>query len=133
MQGALGVGGNLTKYSEEDLQICKKNVTLYKEIRELVQFGNLYRLMDIDKDEILFNQYVNDDKTKSVAFIAANGTRFYKKSVPMLFDGLDENKRYTLTVNNETIEKSGAYLMNVGIDLEVRGVDYNKIIIIEEI
>lgn len=133
MQGALGVGGDLTKYSEEDLQICKKNVTLYKEIRELVQFGNLYRLMDIDKDEILFNQYVNDDKTKSVAFIAANGTRFYKKSVPMLFDGLDENKRYTLTINNKTYEKSGAYLMNVGIDLEVRGVDYNKIIRIEEI
>ena len=47
--------------------------------REVVQFGNLYRIMDIDEDEILFNQYINDDKTKSVAFIAANGTRFYKK------------------------------------------------------
>ncbi|MBD5083141.1 MAG: alpha-galactosidase [Clostridiales bacterium] len=133
MQGSLGVGGNLTKYSEEDLEICKKNIALYKEIRDIVQFGNLYRIMDIDEDEILFNQYVNEDKTKSVAFIAANGTRFYKKSVPMLFAGLDENKRYTLTLGNETYEKSGAYLMNVGIELEVRGVDYNKIVIINEV
>lgn len=133
MQGALGLGGDLTEYSEEDIEISKKNVALYKEIRELVQFGNLYRLMDIDKDEILFNQYVNDEKTKSVAFIAANGTRFYKKSVPMRFDELDDAKRYTLTMDSETYEKSGAYLMNVGIDAEVRGVDYNRIIIIEEV
>lgn len=133
MQGSLGLGGDLTKYTEEDMEISKKNVALYKEIRELVQFGNLYRLMDIDKDEVLFNQYVNDDKTKSVAFIAANGTRFYKKSIPMCFDGLDENKRYTLTLNDTTYEKSGAYLMHVGIDLKIRGAYYNKIIIIEEV
>ena len=51
----------------------------------------------------------------------------------MRFDGLDEAKRYTLNVNNETYEKSGAYLMNVGIDLEVRCANYNRIIIIKEI
>lgn len=132
MQGSLGIGGDLTKYSDEDIEICKKNVALYKKIRNLVQFGNLYRLMDIDEDEVLFNQYVNEDKTESVAFIAANGTRFYKKSIPMRFDGLDENKRYTLTLNDKTYNKSGAYLMNIGIDLEIRGVDYNKIILIKE-
>lgn len=133
MQGSLGIGGDLTKYSDEDIEICKKNVALYKEIRNLVQFGNLYRLMDIDEDEVLFNQYVNEDKTESVAFIAANGTRFYKKSIPMRFDGLDENKRYTLTLNDKTYNKSGAYLMNIGIDLEIRGADYNRIILIKEI
>ncbi len=132
MQGSLGIGGDLTKYSDEDIEICKKNVALYKEIRNLVQFGNLYRLMDIDEDEVLFNQYVNEDKTESVAFIAANGTRFYKKSIPMRFDGLDENKRYTLTLNDKTYNKSGAYLMNIGIDLEIRGADYNRIILIKE-
>lgn len=133
MQGALGLGGNLTKYSDEDLTTCEKNIKLYKEIRELVQFGNLYRNMDIDEDEILFNQYVNDDKTKSVAFIAANGTRCYKKAVPMLFDGLDENKIYTLTLENKTYTKSGAYLMNVGIDMEIRKAYYNSIVIINAI
>ncbi len=132
MQGALGIGGNLTKYSKEDLEICKKNIALYKEIRDLVQFGNLYRIMDIDEDEILFNHYVSDDKTRSVAFIAANGTRFFKKAVSFFFDGLDESKRYSFTIDGRKIEKSGSYLMNVGIDLTVQGAYYNRIIKINE-
>lgn len=133
MQGALGVGGRLTNYSQEDLEICKRNVALYKKIRNTVQFGNLYRNLDIDKDEVLFNQYVSDDKSKSVAFIAADGTRFFKKSIPLCFDGLDENKVYSLEIDGRKYTKSGAYLMNVGIDMVIRGVYYNKIILIEEV
>ncbi|MGN0521065.1 MAG: alpha-galactosidase [Eubacterium sp.] len=133
MQGSLGVGGNLTKYSKEELEICKKNITLYKQIRELVQFGDLYRIMDIDEDEILFNNYVSRDKSKAVSFIAANGTRFYKKRVSFYFDGLDDNKRYSLTVQGKRYEKSGSYLKNAGIPLLIHGADYNEIIIIEEI
>lgn len=133
MQGSLGIGGNLTKYTDEDLEICKKNIALYKEIREIVQFGDLYRLLDFEKDEVSLNQYVNADKSKSVAFLIAKGTRFYKKRMPVYFGGLDENKRYKLTIQDNTYEKSGAYLMNVGIPLHIRGVDYNEVIIIEEI
>ena len=133
MQGALGVGGDLTKYSKEDLEICKRNVALYKDIRDIVQFGSLYRLMDIDEDEILVNQYVNGDKSRSVCFIASNGTRFYKKPVPLRFQGLDSNKRYAFDFDSRHYEKGGAYLMNVGIEIEVRCNDYNKILIIEEI
>lgn len=133
MQGALGIGGDLTKYSENDLEICKKNVALYKEFRDIVQFGSLYRLMDIDKDEILVNQYVNGDKSRSVCFIASKGTRFFKKPVPLRFQGLDADKRYAFDFDSRHYEKGGAFLMNVGIDIEVIGNDYNKILIIEEI
>ena len=89
MQGSLGVGGNLTKYSKEDLEIGKKNVTLYKEIRHLVQFGDLYRILDAKKDEILCNLYVSEDKNEAVLFLASAGTSFMKKEVPVLFEGLD--------------------------------------------
>lgn len=133
MQGSLGVGGNLTKYSKEDLEICKKNIALYKEIRSTVQFGDLYRILDIEKDEVLLNLYATEDKSRAVAFLLANGTRFYKKRIPVCFDGLSDNKRYKLTVQNKTYEKSGAYLKNVGIPLHIRGADYNEIIIIEEL
>lgn len=132
MQGSLGIGGNLTKYSAADLEICKKNIALYKQIRNIVQFGDLYRILDIEKDEVLLNQYVTADKSKAVAFLLANGTRFYKKRIPICFDGLDDNKRYRLTVQGTEYEKSGAYLKNVGISLHIRGVDYNEIILIEE-
>lgn len=133
MQGSLGIGGHLEKYSREELEICKKNIALYKQIRPIVQFGDLYRILNYDSDEILFNQYVTKDKSKSVAFLAAIGTRFHRKREPICFDGLDENKLYRLKIWNDTFEKSGAYLMNVGIPLHIRGSNFNTIILIDEI
>ncbi len=132
MQGSLGVGGNLTKYSKEDLETGKKNVTLYKEIRPLVQFGDLYRILDAKKDEILFNLYVSEDKTEAVGFVASHHTSFMKKEIPLKFKGLDDNKIYELNINNNDYVKSGAYLKNVGIPVTVRGTGYNKIIKIKE-
>ncbi len=133
MQGSLGIGGNLLKYSDEDLRICKRNIELYKKIRRIIQFGDLYRLLDVDESEIYANQYVSENKSDSILFIASKGTRFYKKHFMLRLDGLAESRRYTLALGDAVYEKSGAYLMNVGIDIEVRGVDYNKIIIIKEI
>ncbi len=133
MQGSLGVGGNLTKYSQEDLEIGKKNVTLYKEIRHLVQFGDLYRILDAKKDEILFNLYVSEDKSKAVGFVASHHTSFMKKAIPLKFKGLDDSKIYKLNLNNTDYEKSGAYLKNVGIPVTIRGTGYNKIIKIKEV
>ncbi len=132
MQGSLGVGGNLTKYSQEDLEIGKKNVTLYKEIRHLVQFGDLYRILDAKKDEMLFNLYVSEDKTEAVGFIASFHTSFMKKAIPFKFKGLDDNKIYELELNNTSYVKSGAYLKNVGIPLTIRGFGYNKIVKVKE-
>lgn len=133
MQGSLGIGGNLLKYTDEDMEISKQNIALYKEIRELVQFGDLYRLVDIGEDEVCVNQYVNGDKSESVVFIAANGTRFQKKHFMLRFGGLDENKRYKFSIRSAHYEKSGSYLMNVGIDITVRGKDYSRIVRIKEV
>lgn len=133
MQGSLGVGGNLTKYSKEDLEIGKRNVALYKEIRHLVQFGDLYRILEAQKDEILFNLYVSEDKNEAVAFIASNGTGFMKKAIPLKFQGLDNDKIYSLTVDGKEYKKSGAYLKNVGIPSTIRGMNYNRIIKIKAV
>ena len=128
MQGALGVGGNLTKYGLKDLACAKKNIELYKEIRHLVQFGDLYRILDPEKDEILFNHYVSEDKNESVAFISSVVTKYMKKQIPIRFEGLDDNKIYTFEIDKTKYEKSGAYLKNVGIPMTIRGMGYHKII-----
>ncbi len=128
MQGALSLGGNLTKYSDADMAICKKNVELYKEIRPLVQFGDLYRLADADEDEFLCTQYVDPEKKQSVVFLAARGTRFYKKRVTLRLAGLEPTRRYRLDFDGNALEKSGAYLMEVGLPAHIRGADYNKIV-----
>lgn len=133
MQGSLGLGGNLLKYTDEDKKVSKKNIALYKKIRNTVQFGNLYRVNDFDKDEVLVNVYVSDDKSNAVAFIAAAGTRFFKKRMNICFDGLDENSRYRFTLQGKEYEKSGSYMAQVGIPAHIRGAYYNEIIEIEKV
>lgn len=133
MQGALGIGGNLTQYAKEDLAVCKRNIQFYKSIRNIVQFGDLYRILDIERDEVLCNEYVNADKTESVLFLAANGTKFYKKKFNLHFAGLDEDRTYRFTLDGTDYQKSGAYLMYVGIPIYIRGVDYNRAIRIEAV
>ena len=55
MQGAPGLGGNLLKYTDDDKEISKKNIALYKKIRNIVQFGDLYRVSNPDDNEVLIN------------------------------------------------------------------------------
>lgn len=128
MQGALGLGGNLEKYSPEELEICRRNVALYKEIRPLVQFGDLYRILDADRDEVLCNQYVSRDKMQAVLFLSARGTRFFKKKMNLRFAGLAPYRAYAFTLDGVAYKKGGAFLMEVGLSVYVRGADYNQIV-----
>lgn len=128
MQGALGLGGNLEKYSPEELEICRRNVALYKEIRPLVQFGDLYRILDADRDEVLCNQYVSRDKMQAVLFLSARGTRFFKKKMNLRFAGLAPDMAYAFTLDGVAYKKGGAFLMEVGLPVYVRGADYNQIV-----
>lgn len=128
MQGALGLGGNLEKYSRSELEICRRNVALYKEIRPLVQFGDLYRILDADRDEVLCNQYVSRDKLQAVLFLSARGTRFFKKKMNLRFAGLAPDRAYAFTLDGVAYKKGGAFLMEVGLPVYVRGADYNQIV-----
>lgn len=128
MQGTLGLGGNLEKYSPEELEICRRNVALYKEIRPLVQFGDLYRILDADRDEVLCNQYVSRDKMQAVLFLSARGTRFFKKKMNLRFAGLAPDRAYAFTLDGVAYKKGGAFLMEVGLPVYVRGADYNQIV-----
>lgn len=133
MQGALGLGGNLLKYSDDDKEISKKNIALYKAIRHTVQFGDLYRVSNPDENEVLINVFVERDKSSAVAFIASRGTRFFKKRINILFDGLEKDAKYRFTFQNREYIKSGAYMANVGIPAHIHGAYYNEIVLIDKL
>ncbi|MGW7073004.1 alpha-galactosidase [Streptomyces sp. NPDC054855] len=46
MAGALGIGGDLSRWSETELAEARELVALYKDIRPVVQFGEQFRLHD---------------------------------------------------------------------------------------
>lgn len=118
MQGSLSVGADLTKLNKEEIEDCKKYIALYKKIRRTVQFGSLYRIMNYAEDKIYFNGYVNDDKSQAVYFACTGPNSFFgNRFVNLKFKGLDENAVYTAKSEFRSFKKSGAYLMNKGIDI----------------
>lgn len=120
MQGSLSIGSNLLRYSDEDIEKCKRYIAFYKDIRELVQFGKLYRLKNYRDDGMYANQYVDEDKSRSVVFICSNSNSFFNKQFKSIrLKGLDENARYRIKLPDGDIEKSGAYLMNKALKLRL--------------
>lgn len=131
MQGSLSIGGNLLKYNEEELEIHRKYIALYKEIRNTVQFGKLYRLADFENDHLYANQYVGDGQ--SVLFLCKSvNTFFNEKFFHFRLKGLDGLARYTVKYDGKTESYGGDYLMNVGLGFEMGGTLQSKIIVLEK-
>lgn len=69
MQGVLGIGGNLNHWTPAERARAAKHVALYKEIRPIVQNGDLYRLIPADRSTpYVINQYVSADRSEAAIF-----------------------------------------------------------------
>jgi alpha-galactosidase len=68
MSGNLGYELDITKLSEEEKEIVKKQIASYKEIRRLIQFSDFYRLKSpFDGNETAW-LFSNKDKTEAMVF-----------------------------------------------------------------
>ncbi|MBR3148978.1 MAG: alpha-galactosidase [Eubacterium sp.] len=120
MQGSLSIGSNLLKYNDGEIEKCRHYIAMYKDIRELVQFGRLYRLKNYRDDGMSTNQYVSHDKSRSVLFICSAATSFFNRQFKTFnLKGLDENAEYKIKMPDGEMTKSGAYLMNVPLTIRL--------------
>lgn len=117
MAGALGVGGNLLVWSDEMLERAKTHVAAYKQIRELVAGGDLYRLRSPRQPELSAFMYVSKDKSEAVLF----AFRILKPRIgklPLVFPaGLDPEAIYTDEAGEA---RSGAAWGRLGIQLKLK-------------
>lgn len=72
MTGVLGIGGDLTRWSENELAEAAGHVAVYRDIRPVVQHGELYRLRSVPPGVVAV-QYVRGDRSVVFAFRAAPG------------------------------------------------------------
>jgi len=126
MQGALGVGANLNKWAPEDFALATKMIGVYKRIRGTIQLGNLYRLASPRTNDVTVNQYVAADGRQSVVFAFRHSQQYNTAAPTICLRGLDEKATYKIEgLDNKLIEKqpvlSGAYLMNRGLNVNLRG------------
>ncbi|HEY6990035.1 MAG TPA: alpha-galactosidase [Bryobacteraceae bacterium] len=123
MQGALGIGANLNKWSDADTELATKMVALYKRIRTTVQFGDLYRLLSPRSSDTTANEYVSKDGKEAVLFAFRHSQEYNTPPPALLLQGLNGRAVYRLeSLDGQSLgEESGAYLMQHGVNVILRG------------
>ena len=136
MQGALGIGANLNKFSSDDTATATKMIAAYKRIRNTVQLGDLYRLLSPRSNDVTANQYVAADGRQSVVFAFRHSQEYNTAAPTLRLQGLDPKALYKLeSIDNKLVERqpqlSGAYLMQAGLNVNLRG-DFDSTAVILE-
>ena len=100
--------------NEEEIETLKEQVKKVKELRELIQKGDFYRISSPFESNITAWQYVSEDKDKAMFFVYRD--KFVPSSVPRFpikLSGLCPNSRYHVSIIDKVIP--GDVLMNVGL------------------
>lgn len=151
MSGRLGMELQPAHMTDEERAQCTVAFADYKELRELIQLGNLYRLVSpyepvpvVEKQQVASLMYVNDAKDHAVLFAYGLSSFMKQSSRRIRLAGLDPDRTYTLYEKNirvayhhdrnawgegepcELDGKSftGAYLMSVGLEIPL-STEYN--------
>ena len=130
MSGRLGMEIQPKNMTDDEKTLCRKAIAEYKQIRPIVQFGDIYRLVSpYDKVGLASLMYVDEAKDKSVFFWWKTES-FQNEHLPRVkMAGLDANKNYKVRELNRIDLKpmdiegktfSGAYLMNHGLEMPYR-------------
>ena len=137
MSGRLGMEIQPKNMTDEEKALCKKAISEYKEIRPVVQMGDLYRLVSpFDNQGLASLMYVSEAKDKAV-FYWWKLANFYNAHLPRVkMAGLDANKNYKVreldVIDNKPLDcegksYSGKFLMEHGLEMPyIHDVDYNK-------
>ena len=129
MSGRLGMEIQPKDMNDVDKAFSKRAIAAYKDIRPVVQFGDLYRLVSpYDNKGVSSLMYVTSEKNKAV-FYAYKISHFINMVIPKVcMNGLDPSKNYRLVdltpvdsskpcdLNGKII--SGKILMEEGIALK---------------
>lgn len=128
MQGSLGVGANLDKWTPDDFAVAKDMIAAYKQVRETVQHGSLYRLISPQHDsEYSATESVSLDKQQAVLFAFLHSSQKNYPFPRLHLRGLDPARQYRLrSIHSAKAQDApevatGSYWMSHGIDVLLRG------------
>jgi alpha-galactosidase len=92
MAGALAVGGNLAEWSAEELDEAAELISVYKDVRPVVQHGVQYRLGDPEAAALTGVQYVREDRVVALGF--RSPAHFNRPLVPVRPTGIEADSRW---------------------------------------
>ena len=137
MSGRLGMEIQPRNMTQEERDLCRKAIAEYKEIRPVVQFGDIYRLVSpYDGHNMASLMYVAPEKDEAVFYWWKTETLYDDHLPRVRMAGLDPGKMYKVTELNridnvplkyEGMSFSGKFLMENGLEIPLKHiVDYHK-------
>ena len=128
MQGSLGIGADLNKWTSEDFAAAKRLVAEYKAARATVQDGALYRLISpIRGSEYSVTESVARDGHQAAVFAFLHSSQKGQPYPQLYLRGLDPSTIYSLHVQegkqaDDGLQRaSGDYWMHHGVRVLLRG------------
>ena len=125
MQGSLGIGANISKWTPEETATAKRLIADYHQVQRTIVQGDLYRLISPrNGSEFSATQTVNHDKSQSAVFLFIHSTQEGRLFPRLKLMGLDPAANYALTsIEGKPMEgtpavASGAWWMNHGLNMD---------------
>jgi len=125
MQGSLGIGADITKWTPEETALAKRLIAAYHEVQPTIVQGDLYRLISPrNGSEFSATQTVSADRSQSVVFLFVHSTQEGRLFPRLRLEGLDRDAQYALTpIEGKAAPltptvASGAWWMSHGLDMD---------------
>ncbi|GAA2491237.1 alpha-galactosidase [Streptomyces longisporus] len=122
MNGVLGIGGDLNRWSAADMDRAADHVAAYKRVRHLIQLGVQYRLRPGDGGELSAVQYLAPDGRETAVLALRTARRFGHHDPALPLRALDPAARYRDAATG--VLHHGAILLTHGLPLELDADDY---------
>ncbi|MGM9738204.1 MAG: alpha-galactosidase [Candidatus Cryptobacteroides sp.] len=135
MQGVVGIGQDITKWSPERRKLAADKIALYKALRNTIQNGTAYRLLSPYNGKRTALQYVAGDGAESVVFcynLAASPEGVFQSDElfgTLELKGLDPDSSYSVLGYGT---RTGKELMERGLKWPLWGAYKSRIIIITQ-
>lgn len=121
MQGGFGYELDLTKLTEEEKELTRKQVEAYKKYYDLITAGTYYRLTDpFQNENFTAWEYAAEDKAEALVSVVYTKALANSLVWNIKVKGLDPGEWYQIEGENGCY--SGAALMNGGLRLPASGV-----------
>ena len=131
MSGRMGYELIPSHMTEEEREFSAKAIKTYKQIRPIVQFGDLYRFNSpFDADGYTALSYVSASKDEAIGFAYSTELHLREIYYQMKFKGIDPDASYKVSEINKAQKNfflndgaiySGEYLIERGIQLKIAG------------
>lgn len=135
MCGVLAIGGKVPDWSDADRALASELIALYKDIRPLVQFGELFRLDSPTPGLTTALSYVAENHDRAVVFIFAQAVMHTSQQQLIRLRGLDQDARYRLTHTGtgEASEFSGSFLQGHGALIPLTGHYDSAVLLVDRV